>query len=260
MRRIGKRWLGMWLVAAIAASGHGCATITGVTRAQDARKAASHVQVGSDHRERAQRARAARVPRRRAARPEERTGALRARRRLPRARKARRLGAARAPRTPAVSGLPRRAALPHRAAAGPEALCGSDPRVRPPDQRPHLRGALARAHRPRAGRSTSSAAARRRAIRFAGGRDRKNYWPATLALAIFEGDAGRRVEAIRLYKDIIAQAPGPSVESEVNYRIAELYVSLGKRKEAVGHLTTSVARAPESHWAKKSQAYLKRLH
>lgn len=89
---------------------------------------------------------------------------------------------------------------------------------------------------------------------------RTNYWPATLALAIFEGDAGRRAEAIRLYKDIIALAPGPAVESEVNYRIAELYVKLGRRKEAMGHLTTSVARAPESTWAKRSQAYLKRLH
>jgi Tfp pilus assembly protein PilF len=89
---------------------------------------------------------------------------------------------------------------------------------------------------------------------------RRNYWPATLALAILEGDAGRRPEAIRLYKEIIAQNPGPAVEAEVNYRLAEVYVALGKRREARGHLTTSVARAPESQWAKKSQEYLKRLH
>jgi len=89
---------------------------------------------------------------------------------------------------------------------------------------------------------------------------RQNYWPATLALAIIEGEAGHRSEAIRLLQDIIAQGPGPAVESEVNYRLAELYVKLGKRREAVGHLTTSVARAPESQWAKKSQEYLKRLH
>lgn len=89
---------------------------------------------------------------------------------------------------------------------------------------------------------------------------RQDYWPATLALAIIEQDTGRRTEAIRLYQDIIAKNPGPAVESEVNYRIAELYVKLGKRREAVGHLTTSVARAPESQWARKSQEYLKRLH
>jgi type IV pilus assembly protein PilF len=89
---------------------------------------------------------------------------------------------------------------------------------------------------------------------------RQDYWPATLALAIIEQDTGRRTEAIRLYQDIIAKSPGPAVEAEVNYRLAELYVKIGKRREAVGHLTTAVARAPESPWAKKSQEYLKRLH
>ncbi len=88
----------------------------------------------------------------------------------------------------------------------------------------------------------------------------RQYWPATLALAILEGDAGRRPEAIRLYQEIIAQGPGAAVEAEVNYRLAEVYVALGKRREAMGHLTTSVARAPESPWGKKSQEYLKRLH
>jgi type IV pilus assembly protein PilF len=89
---------------------------------------------------------------------------------------------------------------------------------------------------------------------------RQNYWPATLALAILEGDAGRRVEAIRLFQDIIAQGPGALVEAEVNYRIGEQYAALGNRREAMGHLSTSVARAPESQWAKKSQEVLKRLH
>ncbi len=88
----------------------------------------------------------------------------------------------------------------------------------------------------------------------------KDYWPATLALANLEGETGHRLEAIRLFQDIIAQGPGASVESELNYRIAEIYVSLGKRREAMGHLTTSVARAPESQWAKKSQESLKLLH
>jgi type IV pilus assembly protein PilF len=89
---------------------------------------------------------------------------------------------------------------------------------------------------------------------------RMDYWPATLALAIIEQESGRRSDALRLYQDIIAQGPGAAVESEVNYRLADLYLKLGKRREAVGHLTTSVARAPESQWARKSQEYLKRLH
>ena len=89
---------------------------------------------------------------------------------------------------------------------------------------------------------------------------RADYWPATLALAILENEQGRRLEAIRLLRDIMALDPGPSIESEVNYRLAEIYVALGKRRQAMGHLTASVARAPEGPWAKKSQEYLKLLH
>jgi Tfp pilus assembly protein PilF len=89
---------------------------------------------------------------------------------------------------------------------------------------------------------------------------RANYWPATLALAIVEGSSGRRTEAIRLYQEIIAQGPGAMVEAEVNFRLGEQYAALGKRREAIGHLTTSVARAPQSQWAKKSQEQIKRLH
>jgi len=89
---------------------------------------------------------------------------------------------------------------------------------------------------------------------------RRDYWPATLVLAILEGDAGHQSEAIRLYQEIIAQAPGASVEAEVNYRLAEVYVALGQRTLAKNHLTTSVARAPESQWAKRSRETLERLH
>jgi hypothetical protein len=46
----------------------------------------------------------------------------------------------------------------------------------------------------------------------------------------------------------------------VNYRLGTIYVALGKSREARGHLTTSVARAPESPWAKRSQESLKKLH
>ena len=89
---------------------------------------------------------------------------------------------------------------------------------------------------------------------------RLEYWPATLALAVVEAETGRRLEAIRLYREIIAQGLPAPVESEVNYRLAEVYVALGKRREAMGHLTTSVARAPGSPWARKSQEYLKLLN
>jgi Tfp pilus assembly protein PilF len=92
------------------------------------------------------------------------------------------------------------------------------------------------------------------------GEYRRDYWPATLTRAMIESEGGRKLEAIRLYHDVLAQEPGPNVESEVNYRMGEIYASLGKRREALGHLTTSVARSPESLWARKSQEHLKKLH
>lgn len=88
---------------------------------------------------------------------------------------------------------------------------------------------------------------------------RSDYWPASLSLAILEAEEGRRMEAISLFDHIIALEPGPRVESEVNYRLAELYISLGKRNRAMKHLARSVASSPDGEWARKSEAYLKLL-
>jgi type IV pilus assembly protein PilF len=85
------------------------------------------------------------------------------------------------------------------------------------------------------------------------------YWPALLTLATLEAEQGHRLEAIGLLQQILELEPGPRVESEVNYRLAEIYISLGKRQRAIGHLSTSVTRAPEGPWAAKSQEYLKLL-
>ena len=85
------------------------------------------------------------------------------------------------------------------------------------------------------------------------------YWPALLTLATLEAEQGHRLEAIGLLQQILELGPGPRVESEVNYRLAEIYISLGKRQRAIGHLSASVTRAPEGPWAAKSQEYLKLL-
>ena len=261
MRRIGMRWLGVWLVTAIAASGFGCATVTGGARAEDARKAASHVQVGGDHLANGRSALALREflaaeeldPKNaqvhyaladaylaRGKRAESERHARRALDLVPDYHDARLF-------LTALLLIQKRYA---------DAIPECNQLIDDPTFEAPWRALTNRAwaeYKLGRGKQARDSLAQAREYR-------NNYWPATLALAIFEGDAGRRLEAIRLYKDIIAQAPGASVESEVNYRIAEIYVSLGKRKEAMGHLTTSVARAPESQWAKKSQAYLKLLH
>lgn len=86
-----------------------------------------------------------------------------------------------------------------------------------------------------------------------------DFWPATLSLAILEVSEGHRLEAVGLFQEILNLEPGPLIESETNYRLAEVYISLGKRDRALGHLTASVARQPDGPWARKSEEYLKLL-
>jgi tetratricopeptide (TPR) repeat protein len=87
----------------------------------------------------------------------------------------------------------------------------------------------------------------------------RNYWPALLSLGILEQKEGRPVEAISFFRLAIEQEPAPGARAEANYRMAEIYVSLGKRKQAVDHLMAAVAQTPEGKWGKKSEEYLKIL-
>lgn len=85
----------------------------------------------------------------------------------------------------------------------------------------------------------------------------KTYWPATLSLAQLEMQQGHRLEAIALLREVLELEPGPKVEAEANYRIAEIYISLGQREQAVSHLSTAVAQTPDGLWGRRSEEYLK---
>jgi Tfp pilus assembly protein PilF len=85
------------------------------------------------------------------------------------------------------------------------------------------------------------------------------YWPALLNLAILETQEGHRLEAIELYQRALELDQDPGAEAETHYRLAEVYVSLGKRDRAMGHLKTAVTHAPNGRWGKKSEDYLKLL-
>jgi Tfp pilus assembly protein PilF len=88
-----------------------------------------------------------------------------------------------------------------------------------------------------------------------------NYWPALLNLGILESEQGRRPEAIQLFEAVLSQRPALSAEaeSEANFRLGEIYVSLGKRTRAVEYLTAAVVKAPSGPWGKKSEQALKLL-
>lgn len=87
------------------------------------------------------------------------------------------------------------------------------------------------------------------------------YLPALLNLGILESEQGRRPEAIQLFEAVIAQQPPPHAEiaAEANFRLGEIYVSLGKRNRAVAYLTAAVVKAPSGPWGRKSEQVLKQL-
>jgi tetratricopeptide (TPR) repeat protein len=87
----------------------------------------------------------------------------------------------------------------------------------------------------------------------------RRYWPTLLNLGILEAEQGHKAEAIRNFTALLELEPGPSANAEANYRLAEIYVSLGKREQAVGHLRTAVVKAPSDPWGKKSEEYLQLL-
>jgi len=88
---------------------------------------------------------------------------------------------------------------------------------------------------------------------------RSDYWPMLLNLGILETEDGNRLEAVELFQQVLDQRPGSEVQSEANYRIGEIYIELGDRKQAVSHLMAAVADAPGGRWGVKSEEYLKRL-
>jgi tetratricopeptide (TPR) repeat protein len=85
------------------------------------------------------------------------------------------------------------------------------------------------------------------------------YWPALLNLGILEIQEGHRLEAIELLQRALDLDQDPSAEAETHYRLAEVFVSLGKRDRAMDHLKLAVTQAPNDPWGKKSEEYLKIL-
>jgi tetratricopeptide (TPR) repeat protein len=88
---------------------------------------------------------------------------------------------------------------------------------------------------------------------------RSDYWPTLLYLGILETEEGRQLEAVALFRQVLEQEPDLSIQAQTNYRIGEIYVSLGKRKRAIGHLQAAVAQTPGGPWGVKSEEYLKLL-
>jgi Tfp pilus assembly protein PilF len=86
----------------------------------------------------------------------------------------------------------------------------------------------------------------------------ERYWRALLDLCILDAEEGKRIDAIERFERVVALA-SPLGCAEANYRIAEIYISLGNREQAMEHLVAASSQRPSGPWGKRSEDYLKRL-
>lgn len=83
-----------------------------------------------------------------------------------------------------------------------------------------------------------------------------NYWQSQLNLGILEAQEGHRSAALKAYREVLESGASPSAVAEANYRSAEIFASLGKRKRALHHLMAAVAKSPDGQWGQKSEEYM----
>ena len=87
----------------------------------------------------------------------------------------------------------------------------------------------------------------------------EKHWRSLLGLGMLDMEAGRRIEALEQFEQVLDLKPGSLAEAEANYWIGEIYIALGNRARALQHLTAVTAKEPNGQWGKRSEDYLRRL-
>jgi len=83
------------------------------------------------------------------------------------------------------------------------------------------------------------------------------FGSALLNLGILEERQGHHLAAIAAFeKALRSRRLGVSGHAEANFRLGEIFVSLGRRDQAVSHFRDAAKVAPEADWGSQSQAYL----
>jgi tetratricopeptide (TPR) repeat protein len=86
-----------------------------------------------------------------------------------------------------------------------------------------------------------------------------HYWPAQLNLGILDAQEGRRLEAMERFDRVLDLGAGPLAAAEANFRLGEIYISLGDRERAVEHLVAASSQRPSGTWGKRSEDTLEKL-
>jgi tetratricopeptide (TPR) repeat protein len=87
----------------------------------------------------------------------------------------------------------------------------------------------------------------------------ERYWRAQLNLGILDAQEGKRLDAMERFERVLGLGAGPLAVAEVNYRMAEIYLSLGNRERAVEHWVAASSQRPSGAWGKRSEDRLKSL-
>ncbi len=86
------------------------------------------------------------------------------------------------------------------------------------------------------------------------------YAPAHLNLGIVDQKERLFLPALSHYEQAVeAGRMAPSAVAEANYRMAEVYVSLGNRGKAIEHFNVALERSPYGPWGEQSRSYLELL-
>jgi tetratricopeptide (TPR) repeat protein len=86
------------------------------------------------------------------------------------------------------------------------------------------------------------------------------YAPAHLNLGILDQKERLFLPALNHYEQAVeAGRMAPNALAEANYRMAEVYVSLGNRGKAIEHFNVAVDRSPYGPWGEQSRSYLELL-
>lgn len=85
---------------------------------------------------------------------------------------------------------------------------------------------------------------------------KSDYWPALLNLGILEKAEGHPALALDHFQEVLGYNPNYSARSEANYRIGEIFVTLGRRGDALDHFAEATESWPSGPWSKQSKRYL----
>jgi len=87
------------------------------------------------------------------------------------------------------------------------------------------------------------------------------FGPALLNLGILRAKQGKTLSAITILERALNSGRlSSSALGEAHFRLGEIYVSLGRREDAVAHFREATDKAPFEDWGSQSQAYLDLLH